>query len=239
MTLGHHASTDADVPVLFAGGGLVGLSTAMFLAQHGIASLRSSACAADRSCRAPRSFTCARSNCSARPASKMTCGRVARGVRARGIHRVDGHPRGQGAQGAGPGSQRGRRRLQSLPPPVRHAAGLEPILRRRAEGSGARVLAGHEVIGFEQDATGVTTAVRDSRRAPNGPSAPPTLSAPTAPTAVCANLPASSSTAAASSRTPSRSTSRRRWRRCSPARTSASSTSATRTSSGFFRLDKT
>src|SRR4029078_2118322 len=28
-----------DVPVLFAGGGLVGLSTAMFLAQHGIASL--------------------------------------------------------------------------------------------------------------------------------------------------------------------------------------------------------
>jgi len=28
-----------DVPVLFSGGGLVGLSTAMFLAQHGIASL--------------------------------------------------------------------------------------------------------------------------------------------------------------------------------------------------------
>ena len=28
-----------DIPVLFAGGGLVGLSTAMFLAQHGIPSL--------------------------------------------------------------------------------------------------------------------------------------------------------------------------------------------------------
>ena len=28
-----------DLPVLFAGGGLVGLSTAMFLAQHGIPSL--------------------------------------------------------------------------------------------------------------------------------------------------------------------------------------------------------
>ena len=28
-----------DVPVLFAGGGLVGLSTAMFLAQHGISSV--------------------------------------------------------------------------------------------------------------------------------------------------------------------------------------------------------
>src|SRR5438128_1265627 len=30
---------DQDTPVLFAGGGLVGLSTAMFLAQHGIPSL--------------------------------------------------------------------------------------------------------------------------------------------------------------------------------------------------------
>src|SRR5271167_4720600 len=30
---------DADAPVLIAGGGLVGLSTAMFLAQRGIASL--------------------------------------------------------------------------------------------------------------------------------------------------------------------------------------------------------
>ena len=28
-----------EVPVLFSGGGLVGLSTAMFLAQHGIASI--------------------------------------------------------------------------------------------------------------------------------------------------------------------------------------------------------
>ena len=32
-------STVEEVPVLFAGGGLVGLSTAMFLAQHGISSL--------------------------------------------------------------------------------------------------------------------------------------------------------------------------------------------------------
>ena len=33
------ASTDREVPVLLAGGGLIGLSTAMFLAQHGIRSL--------------------------------------------------------------------------------------------------------------------------------------------------------------------------------------------------------
>ena len=36
MTVGGPTSSDVDVPVLFAGGGLVGLSTAMFLAQHGI-----------------------------------------------------------------------------------------------------------------------------------------------------------------------------------------------------------
>ena len=35
---------DADeVPILIAGGGLVGLSTAMFLAQHGVALSRSGA----------------------------------------------------------------------------------------------------------------------------------------------------------------------------------------------------
>ena len=35
----HPVDVWREVPVLFAGGGLVGLSTAMFLAQHGIASL--------------------------------------------------------------------------------------------------------------------------------------------------------------------------------------------------------
>lgn len=36
--MGPHEGVD-EVPVLLAGGGLVGLSTAMFLAQHGVASL--------------------------------------------------------------------------------------------------------------------------------------------------------------------------------------------------------
>src|SRR4029453_5772867 len=35
----HSSEVDSEAPVLFAGGGLVGLSTAMFLAQQGIASL--------------------------------------------------------------------------------------------------------------------------------------------------------------------------------------------------------
>jgi putative polyketide hydroxylase len=39
--------------------------------------------------------------------------------------------------------------------------GLEPILRKRAEGTGARVLNGHEVVGVAQDASGVSTTVRN------------------------------------------------------------------------------
>ena len=39
--------------------------------------------------------------------------------------------------------------------------GLEPILRRRAEMAGASVLNGHEVIGVDQDADGVTVTARE------------------------------------------------------------------------------
>jgi 2-polyprenyl-6-methoxyphenol hydroxylase-like FAD-dependent oxidoreductase len=39
--------------------------------------------------------------------------------------------------------------------------GLEPILRRRAEGIGAKVLSGHEVVAVTQDTNGVTTTVKN------------------------------------------------------------------------------
>jgi 2-polyprenyl-6-methoxyphenol hydroxylase-like FAD-dependent oxidoreductase len=39
--------------------------------------------------------------------------------------------------------------------------GLEPILRARAEQAGASVIEGHEVVGIEQDADGVTATIRD------------------------------------------------------------------------------
>src|SRR5262245_8214625 len=39
--------------------------------------------------------------------------------------------------------------------------GLEPILRRRAEGTGARVLNGYEVVDVSQDADGVTTTAKN------------------------------------------------------------------------------
>src|SRR6185503_14254505 len=39
--------------------------------------------------------------------------------------------------------------------------GLEPILRRRATQAGSTVLEGHEVVDFDQDASGVTVRARD------------------------------------------------------------------------------
>ena len=64
------ATDNFDATVLIAGGGLIGLSTAMFLAQHGVRRWRSNACATSRPCLAPRIFTCARSNCSVPAASR-------------------------------------------------------------------------------------------------------------------------------------------------------------------------
>src|SRR5262249_25611438 len=39
--------------------------------------------------------------------------------------------------------------------------GLEPILRRHSDAAGARVLQGHEVVGIDQDAEGVSVTARD------------------------------------------------------------------------------
>jgi 2-polyprenyl-6-methoxyphenol hydroxylase-like FAD-dependent oxidoreductase len=162
MTLGHHASTDADVPVLFAGGGLVGLSTAMFLAQHGIASLAIERLRSGSQLPRAAFFHM-------RTLELFRSAGIEDAVRARSLEEFEPEGSivlmdtlaGKVLKGLVPDLNAGVdafspcRRLFVTQP------GLEPILRRRAEGSGARVLAGHEVIGFEQDATGVTTAVRE------------------------------------------------------------------------------
>ena len=162
MTAGDHATGDAAVPVLFAGGGLVGLSTAMFLAQHGIASL-----AVERlrgGSQLPRAAFF-----HMRTLELFRSAGIEDDVRARSLEEFEPEGSivlmdtlaGKVLKGLVPDLNAGVdafspcRRLFITQP------GLEPILRRRAEGSGARVLDGHEVIGFEQDATGVTTAVKD------------------------------------------------------------------------------
>jgi 2-polyprenyl-6-methoxyphenol hydroxylase-like FAD-dependent oxidoreductase len=156
------ASVGSDVPVLIAGGGLIGLSTAMFLAQHGIPSV-----VAERL-----------RGGSQLPRAAFFHMRTLEMFRAAGIEdevreqsRKEFEPEGaliimdalagkkladiipslnEGVDALSP-----CRRLFVTQP------GLEPILRRRAEAAGAKVLAGQEAVGVEQDADGVTLTVQD------------------------------------------------------------------------------
>jgi len=162
MTLEHHASSEADVPVLFAGGGLVGLSTAMFLAQHGIASLAIERLRSGSQLPRAAFFHM-------RTLELFRSAGIEDDVRARSLEEFEPEGSivlmdtlaGKVLKGLVPDLNAG---VEAFSPCRRlfiTQPGLEPILRRRAEGSGARVLAGYEVTGFEQDATGVTTAVRN------------------------------------------------------------------------------
>src|SRR6266550_1356306 len=153
---------DSEVPVLLAGGGLVGLSTAMFLAQHGIRSL-----AIDRLHREsqlPRG-----AHFHMRTLEMFRSAGIEDDVRAQSLREFE--PEGSivlmdtlagkvlaefvPSLNAGVDAFSPCRRLFITQP------GLEPILRRRAEGTGARVLNGHEVVGFEEDASGVSTTIKN------------------------------------------------------------------------------
>jgi len=154
--------SDDEFPVVFSGGGLVGLSTAMFLAQHGVPSLAVEKL--HRGSQLPRAAFF-----HMRTLELFRSAGIEDEVRARSLEEFE--PEGsislmdtlagkvlagfvqslnQGVYAFSP-----CRRLFVTQP------GLEPILRRRAEGTGAKVLNGHEVTGVDQDATGVTTTVKN------------------------------------------------------------------------------
>ena len=151
-----------EVPVLFAGGGLVGLSTAMFLAQHGISSV-----AVERlrgGSPVPRAAFF-----HMRTLEMFRSAGIEEQVRERS--REEFEPEGAvvlmdtlaGTQLAGliPSLNEG---VEALSPSRRlfvTQPGLEPILRARAEQAGATVIEGTEVVGIEQDADGVTATVKD------------------------------------------------------------------------------
>jgi 2-polyprenyl-6-methoxyphenol hydroxylase-like FAD-dependent oxidoreductase len=151
---------DHEIPVVFAGGGLVGLSTAMFLAQHGIPSL-----AVERLHRASQLPRAAHFHM--RTLEMFRSAGIEDEVRAQSLKEFE--PEGSivlmdtlagkvlaefvPSLNAGVDAFSPCRRLFVTQP------GLEPILRRRAEKTGARVLSGHEVVGFTQDAGGVTTTI--------------------------------------------------------------------------------
>ena len=154
---------DAEVPVLIAGGGLIGLATAMFLAQHGVRSI-----AVER----------LRTG-SLLPRAGHFHLRTIELFRAAGIEQevrrqseMDFVP--EGAIIA-MDSLSGRKLADIIPglnvgvddtlTPIRrmfiNQPSLERILRRRADEVGATVRAGCELVGFAQDADGVTATVTD------------------------------------------------------------------------------
>src|SRR5262249_43879667 len=157
------AAVDTDVPVLIAGGGLVGLSAAMFLAQHGVSSL-----AIERL-----------SGGSQLPRAAFFHMRTIELFRAAGI---EDEVRAQSAREFTPegaivlmDTLSGKQPAAFIPSlnegvdarsPCRRLfvtqPGLEPILRRRAERAGARLLAGHEVTRVAQDADGVTVTALET-----------------------------------------------------------------------------
>ena len=152
----------AEAPVLIAGGGLVGLSTAMFLARHGVPSI------VVEQLKIPSTL----------PRAAFFHMRTFELFRAAGI---EDEVRAQSEKEFTPdgaivalesliGPQIGafianlnagvgelspcRRWFVSQP-------GLEPILRKRAEEVGARVINGEAIVAAQQDADGVTATLRN------------------------------------------------------------------------------
>jgi putative polyketide hydroxylase len=156
------SSIDREAPVLIAGGGLIGLSTAMFLAQHGIASLAVERLRGGSPLPRAAFFHM-------RTIEMFRNAGIEEEVREQSLREFE--PEGalvimdnlsgrkladiiaslnEGVDALSPC----RRLFVSQP-------GLEPILRRRAQSAGAEVLDGHEVVGVDQDADGVTVTVQD------------------------------------------------------------------------------
>jgi putative polyketide hydroxylase len=153
-----------EVPVLFSGGGLVGLSTAMFLAQHGISSLAVERLVGGSPVPRAAFFHM-------RTLEMFRAAAIEDAVREQSAKEFE--PEGAvvlmdtlaGKQLAGliPSLNEG---VEALSPCRRlfvTQPGLEPILRARAREAGARVLEGHEVVGLSQDSSGVTVTVRECR----------------------------------------------------------------------------
>jgi 2-polyprenyl-6-methoxyphenol hydroxylase-like FAD-dependent oxidoreductase len=153
---------EREVPILFAGGGLVGLSTAMFLAQHGIASL-----AVERlrgGSPVPRAAFF-----HMRTLEMFRSAGIEEQVRRQSLKEFA--PEGAivlmdslaGKQLAGliPSLNEGVDELSPCRRLFITQPGLEPILRARAEQAGAEVLEGMEVVGIEQDGDGVTATIKD------------------------------------------------------------------------------
>ena len=154
--------SNEEVPVVLAGGGLIGLSMSMFLAQHGIPSL-----AIERL-----------RGGSQLPRAAFFHMRTLEMFRAAGI---EAEVREQAFKEFEPegaiiimDALKGKKLADIIPSlnegvdalsPCRrlfiNQPGLEPILRARARAVGGRLLEGHEVTDLAQDADGVTVTIKN------------------------------------------------------------------------------
>src|SRR5215470_14963144 len=156
------AIADQDYPVLIAGGGLIGLSTAMFLAQHGVSSLAVERLAAGS--QLPRAaFFHMRTLEMFRAAGieEKVRAQSAKEFELEGALVIMDTLSGKKLADIIPSLNEG---VDALSPCRRlfcSQPGLEPILKARALEAGARVLDGHEVVGVAQDDSGVTMTVKD------------------------------------------------------------------------------
>ncbi len=155
---------DAELPVLIAGGGLIGLTTAMFLAQHGIRSLAIERLA--QGSPLPRA-----GHFHLRTIELFRQAGIEEEVRRQSerdfvpegaiiaMDSLSGRKLADIIRGLNVG-------VDDTLTPIRrmfiNQPSLEGILRRRADEVGASVRAGCELIGFEQDDAGVTATVKDS-----------------------------------------------------------------------------
>jgi 2-polyprenyl-6-methoxyphenol hydroxylase-like FAD-dependent oxidoreductase len=155
-------SQDLDAPIIIAGGGLVGLSSAMFLATHGVRSvvverLRGPSPlprAAHFHLRTLELFrlagieneVCRRSEQEFLPDGAIV---AMESLAGRKLADIIGSLN-EGVEALSP-----CRRLFITQP------GLEPILRRRAEQGGAQILEGYEIVDVSQSDSGVVVQARD------------------------------------------------------------------------------
>ena len=151
----------SDVPVLIAGGGLVGLSMAMFLAQQGIASLAIERLVGGSPL--PRA-----GHFHLRTLELFRSAGIEDEVRERS--EADFVPEGaivamdslSGRKLADiiPSLNEGVERLSPCRRLFINQPSLEQILRKRAAAVGAQVLEGHEITGLEQDEAGVAVTAK-------------------------------------------------------------------------------
>jgi 2-polyprenyl-6-methoxyphenol hydroxylase-like FAD-dependent oxidoreductase len=153
---------DIEVPVLIVGGSLVGLSSALLLAHHGIRSLtvehhRGTAIHPRAAQMNPRTLEVLRSVGLERVALQKSEEQFVQDGAVMAVETLAGKELAWYV----PNINAGTREVSPCPRVFLTQNLLEPLLKARAGELGAELRFGTEMVSFEQDAEGVTAAIRD------------------------------------------------------------------------------